>query len=162
METISQIVGGLIGSSCCAIQLILNALSIGCAGFAVLDPFRPAGLTLMTGSICYTLSKNIHQNNLWDKKSWASIIVSVSLAILPFVIDKINNPRLPSSEEVIEVEVDGIKCLACANSAHNAINSLPGVIDNSLNFEKKKDHNPLHEMCTFRTSNSGISARTRF
>ena len=40
---------GLLSSSCCALQLLLNALSFGCAGFnTVLGPLRPQLLALTT------------------------------------------------------------------------------------------------------------------
>ena len=38
---------GLLSSSCCALQLVLNAFSVGCAGFnTVLGPLRPYLLAL--------------------------------------------------------------------------------------------------------------------
>ena len=40
---------GLLSSSCCALQLLLNSLSFGCAGFnTVLGPLRPQLLALTT------------------------------------------------------------------------------------------------------------------
>jgi hypothetical protein len=33
-------IAGLLSSSCCVIQLGLNAMSLGCAGFSILTPYR--------------------------------------------------------------------------------------------------------------------------
>ena len=42
------VLGGLLCSSCCIVQLLLNSFSVGCAGFAVLTPYRSALLGLVT------------------------------------------------------------------------------------------------------------------
>ena len=42
---------GLLSSSCCLLQLLLNLMSVGCAGFnTVLGPLRPFFLALSFGS----------------------------------------------------------------------------------------------------------------
>ncbi|PNW85733.1 hypothetical protein CHLRE_03g207650v5 [Chlamydomonas reinhardtii] len=43
-----SLLGGLGASSCCVLQLALNAVGLGCAGFAVLTPYEPIfkGITL--------------------------------------------------------------------------------------------------------------------
>lgn len=40
-EVAAALAGGLLSSSCCIVQLAMNALSMGCAGFAVLKPWKP-------------------------------------------------------------------------------------------------------------------------
>ncbi|KAL6063341.1 Mercuric transport protein MerT [Balamuthia mandrillaris] len=46
------VVGGLLASSCCVVQLLLNALSFGCAGFnTVLEPYRPVLFWLAMGGL---------------------------------------------------------------------------------------------------------------
>ncbi|KAG0371166.1 hypothetical protein BC939DRAFT_161901 [Gamsiella multidivaricata] len=54
---ISAITVGLLSSSCCVIQLVLNAMSIGCAGFSVLTPLRPIFGTLSFLLMAYTTYK---------------------------------------------------------------------------------------------------------
>ena len=39
-ECACSVIGGLLCSSCCLVQLGLNSLSIGCAGFSTLTPYR--------------------------------------------------------------------------------------------------------------------------
>ncbi|KAF8975551.1 hypothetical protein BGZ46_009051 [Entomortierella lignicola] len=48
---------GLLSSSCCVIQLILNIFSIGCAGFSILTPFRPLFTSLSVLLIAFTFYK---------------------------------------------------------------------------------------------------------
>ena len=48
------VLGGLLCSSCCIVQLLLNSFSVGCAGFAVLTPYRSALLGVVT-------TKGIHR-----------------------------------------------------------------------------------------------------
>jgi hypothetical protein len=38
--SLGALTGGLLSSSCCVIQLVLNYTSIGCAGFSALTPYR--------------------------------------------------------------------------------------------------------------------------
>jgi hypothetical protein len=38
--SLGALTGGLLSSSCCGIQLVLNYTSIGCAGFSALTPYR--------------------------------------------------------------------------------------------------------------------------
>ena len=53
--TAAALVPAMLASSCCIPQLILNMFAFGCAGFAVLTPFRSAAAFKCTGnmlSIC--------------------------------------------------------------------------------------------------------------
>jgi hypothetical protein len=50
-KTILFSVGGLLSSSCCLIQLLINCLSLGCAGFSRLDPYRPIFLFSTFGAM---------------------------------------------------------------------------------------------------------------
>lgn len=45
------VLGGLLSSQCCVIQLALNAMSVGCAGFSALTPYRPAFLAATTAGL---------------------------------------------------------------------------------------------------------------
>lgn len=48
---------GLCNSSCCAAQLALNALGIGCAGFAVLDPYRPISIAISAILVLFRIQR---------------------------------------------------------------------------------------------------------
>ncbi len=45
------VLGGLLSSSCCVLQLALNAASLGCAGFSALTPYRPLFLAATAGGL---------------------------------------------------------------------------------------------------------------
>eukprot|EP01128_Nolandella_sp_AFSM9_P010935 TRINITY_DN7651_c0_g1_i1.p1 TRINITY_DN7651_c0_g1~~TRINITY_DN7651_c0_g1_i1.p1 ORF type:complete len:235 (-),score=70.22 TRINITY_DN7651_c0_g1_i1:192-854(-) len=134
----------LLGSSCCAIQLVLNYFSIGCAGFAVLDPYRPAFLSLSLGSFGSMLYFDRQRGKpVFSKRNLFSFILMVSLSVLPQVVNYVNNPSLEGLEEdeevvdVFSVDISGMNCLACANAVHNGINGIDGVKENQVAFESK-------------------------
>lgn len=54
------VLGGLLSSSCCVLQLLLNALSVGCAGFSALTPYRPLFLALTASSLGAAHWRNRH------------------------------------------------------------------------------------------------------
>ncbi|KAI8596601.1 hypothetical protein EDD21DRAFT_242654 [Dissophora ornata] len=54
---VSAAVLGLFSSSCCVVQLLLNAFSIGCAGFSILTPLRPVFAAFSLVVVAYTLLK---------------------------------------------------------------------------------------------------------
>ncbi|KAL5475889.1 hypothetical protein EMCRGX_G025766 [Ephydatia muelleri] len=56
---IMAVCGGLLASSCCVIQLVLNLFSFGCAGFnIVLQPYRPVLLSVVFGGLIYSFVKD--------------------------------------------------------------------------------------------------------
>ena len=77
---------GLLSSSCCALQLLLNALSMGCAGFnSILGPWRPTLLAwtclVQVGSWVVAWDRPYQ----WAPTATASVVV-LSLALLPEVL----------------------------------------------------------------------------
>ena len=77
---------GLLSSSCCALQLLLNAMSMGCAGFnTVLGPWRPTLLAwtcLVQGGSWVVAWDRPYQ---WMPTGTATVVV-MSLALLPEVL----------------------------------------------------------------------------
>lgn len=55
LGSFAAVLAGLLNSSCCVVQLILNWFSVGCAGFAILDPFRPIFLTASFGGFLLSI-----------------------------------------------------------------------------------------------------------
>ncbi|KAK9840601.1 hypothetical protein WJX81_003915 [Elliptochloris bilobata] len=72
------VLGGLLSSSCCVLQLFLNALSFGCAGFSLLTPYRPLFLALTAGSFGLA-----HWRNRNARQTLFALAVSASLALTP-------------------------------------------------------------------------------
>ena len=64
---------GLLASSCCIVQLVLNFFSIGCAGFnTMLQPYRPIILSLVFGGLTYSFIKDFllaSSSDICNKKS---------------------------------------------------------------------------------------------
>jgi uncharacterized phage infection (PIP) family protein YhgE len=55
MSWINGLLGGLLISSCCVIQLFLNLFGIGCAGLnTFLLPYRPLFISLTVISLTYS------------------------------------------------------------------------------------------------------------
>ena len=77
---------GLLASSCCALQLLLNAFSLGCAGFnTVLGPIRPTSLAITT--LVQASSWYVAWNRPWQwKPTIISSVVVISLAFFPEVL----------------------------------------------------------------------------
>eukprot|EP00571_Detonula_confervacea_P007741 CAMPEP_0172326768 /NCGR_PEP_ID=MMETSP1058-20130122/57525_1 /TAXON_ID=83371 /ORGANISM="Detonula confervacea, Strain CCMP 353" /LENGTH=233 /DNA_ID=CAMNT_0013043633 /DNA_START=354 /DNA_END=1055 /DNA_ORIENTATION=- len=77
---------GLLSSSCCAIQIVLNALSFGCAGFNnFLGPVRPTfvALTIVAQiSSWYVAYSYSTRRNQWRFTVMSSLL-SVVLTLLP-------------------------------------------------------------------------------
>ncbi len=124
------ILASLLGSSCCVIQLVLNALNIGCAGFALLDPYR--GLfTLLTIALLFWQGWRYGFSN-WKTMVISSLLLSspylvtalsqetaqvaVSTAFLPFTsffTIPIFNTKPTEQLSEFHIKVIGMKCEAC-------------------------------------------------
>jgi copper chaperone CopZ len=118
----------LLASACCLIQLALNLLAVGCAGFnTYLGPLRPYFLSLL-------IVTSIKQPSL----HWTSTLLRGSIALLPEVVDWVNRKysQLTTSrtrksqlnvQATMEVAIPTMGCVACINTIQGAIGKLPGV-----------------------------------
>eukprot|EP00527_Entomoneis_sp_CCMP2396_P004059 CAMPEP_0198151910 /NCGR_PEP_ID=MMETSP1443-20131203/57675_1 /TAXON_ID=186043 /ORGANISM="Entomoneis sp., Strain CCMP2396" /LENGTH=285 /DNA_ID=CAMNT_0043817757 /DNA_START=128 /DNA_END=985 /DNA_ORIENTATION=+ len=81
---------GLLSSSCCALQLLLNAMSLGCAGLnTVLGPLRPLFLALSISIqlaswyvVAFALSSSSSSTLSWVSTALSTIFVAL-LSFLP-------------------------------------------------------------------------------
>jgi len=70
---------------------------------------------------------------------WLSLLLSLFLVVSPYIVKYINNPSTPATaEEIIYLNVEGMKCLGCANAIHNVLNSVDGVVQNQVLLEEKQ------------------------
>ncbi|KAK9795948.1 hypothetical protein WJX73_002658 [Symbiochloris irregularis] len=74
--------GGLLASSCCVLQLVLNAFSVGCAGFSVLTPYRPVFAALTSASLAYT-----HHKYRDRRRTLLALALAFSLGSAPEIVD---------------------------------------------------------------------------
>ncbi|GAB5034364.1 Hypothetical protein NocV09_01801390 [Nannochloropsis oceanica] len=138
VELLAATVGGLLSSSCCAVQLVLNSISVGCAGFAVLDRFRPLFLFLTFSSLAYktvTYDIQLHKKPLRSLPTW---LVAVALASAPVLVRRLNRGELSMGSfnlasslhgttprpVMLRYRVRGMKCEACANGLKNALEAM--------------------------------------
>lgn len=86
-----------LASSCCWIQLLLNALKFGCAGFSILTPYRPLFLALTCISAILTVRR----------KSWIRSAIFLAVVFGIALMDQVIS--LPSSRE-IQMNETGLVC----------------------------------------------------
>lgn len=139
----------LLSSSCCAIQLALNAIAgIGCAGFnTTLGPLRPFFVSVMmiTTITSFSAHRQMYQ-----------VILSWAVALMPEFLHLINSRSATkelSCEEsskfpnknVIELDIEGMGCVACINK-----------IDRTL---KHSDHNIIEASSWLNEDTKGGKAK---
>ncbi|KAF9537625.1 hypothetical protein EC957_007852 [Mortierella hygrophila] len=72
---------GLLSSSCCLIQLALNLLSVGCAGFSVLTPYRPLFLVFSSLLVLVTIYKY-----RWSSRTALTLALVLTLTTTPEMV----------------------------------------------------------------------------
>lgn len=151
LELAAATVGGLLSSSCCTVQLVLNSLSLGCAGFAVLDKFRPVFLALTFSSLAYKTWRydiRMHRAPLRSLPTW---LIAAALASSPALVRAVNRrrglaalaeertpaiaePKTPAGP--LKFRVTGMKCEACGNGLRNALEAMGGGVKADVLFEE--------------------------
>lgn len=128
----------LMSSACCAIQLILNAIGVGCAGFnTVLGPLRPYFVSIL-------IFKSMKIHSMKQKMDVARFVGTWSLALLPEVVHFINNRRVSKRRMISNGELHGnskrllvnlniptMGCVACINKIDTTIQNFEHAIDGS-------------------------------
>mmetsp|Transcript_51197 Transcript_51197/g.153796 ORF Transcript_51197/g.153796 Transcript_51197/m.153796 type:complete len:297 (-) Transcript_51197:271-1161(-) len=145
---------GLLSSSCCALQLLLNALSFGCAGFnAVLGPIRPTSVAVTL--TVQALSWRVAWSRPWQWAPTASAsVVVLSLTFLPEVLSVSATlrgywrrrearggcgsedgaaDREPTSK-TLRFRVDNIGCAACVSAVTRVLEGIHFVEDFSVSL----------------------------
>ncbi|KAF9206143.1 hypothetical protein BGZ59_000109 [Podila verticillata] len=89
---LSALAIGLLSSSCCVVQLVLNAFSIGCAGFSVLTPLRPVFLAISFGLVLYTVAKY-----RFSARTFVTLLITLGLTIMPELVAVVNQSSGPHS-----------------------------------------------------------------
>jgi hypothetical protein len=93
-------------------------LSLGCAGFARLDAFRPFFLTLTVGAV---LSKRRGETL---RARCARLLAALVLAFLPDILHVVNQRHRGGStaaRPAVRLRVQGVKCEACAAGFKHAL-----------------------------------------
>jgi hypothetical protein len=133
------IVGGLLSSNCCALQLLLNYMGVGCAGFAILAPFRLLFLAASAALLVFTTP-----STLVIARSLQAVIFC-SLVLMPEIIglySRNGNPILLFSSDYhssylsLLLRVTGMKCAACGERARSLSLSAPCVRGSTVHWER--------------------------
>ena len=136
----------LLASACCALQLAINLVAGGCAGFnTVLGPVRPFSMGLLL-----VLSVFSNPNGFTSTASVKSLAVKWSIALLPeglhlfntFVLEATrqrNQSQLiisPSVRAHVELDIPTMGCVACINSIDKALMKSEHVLQASASLHK--------------------------
>lgn len=136
---------GLLGSSCCILQLGINGLSaaglvhLGCAGFnKLLGPIRHY-VRLFTYSWIITLwGYSLYVKKQIPRKVIRSTAIAIFLTFLPEILRIVGGPLMapPTTNfDTVELKIEGMGCEACENAVRSVIESSGGVISSSADFE---------------------------
>ena len=130
-------VAGLLSSSCCLLQVMLNSFSIGCAGFnTVLGPVRPYFMALAV-----TLQLLMWQAVIGDATplgpAITSTVLTICLTFLPEALSAaMQLSAAPPTENDLRLRVDGMGCTACSVKVKAALEAVDGVSSCTVVFEE--------------------------
>lgn len=151
---------GLLSSACCAIQIILNAFSMGCASFnTVLGPLRPmfVALTVMAQGVSwYTAFQNglfykAFTNDFEDENARKSLqmvvagsIVSLVMTIMPEIlawnsIKRQSVSKIETRDEdgiYLKFRIESMGCASCVSTVSKVLEACDGVLKHSISFEE--------------------------
>jgi len=131
----------LLSSSCCVIQLALNMLSVGCAGFnSILGPARPiflacalhARVLLRRAAVAAPgVDPRVRQMNVYGGA------LAVAVAFAPEAVALVAKLRRRRSSDVagaasLTLDLPSMGCVACVDAVSRAVRSVPGVVDASV------------------------------
>ncbi|CAF1146690.1 unnamed protein product [Rotaria sordida] len=134
---INGLIGGLLISSCCLIQLFLNLFGIGCAGLnTLLVPYRSLFISLTIISLTYSFFR-------YRPSKWHFTIVIIFTLILSFSPEllRIYNNQF-SRNNIIDDQVIithwkiiGMHCEACRSAVIQSLRKLDGVLSVDVDLE---------------------------
>lgn len=138
----------MLSSACCALQLILNLLSVGCAGFnTVLGPWRPTFMAVMILMQIFQWRLASERFDMVNRAIFSTALSAI-LAVLPellylknIVWKRAQNSSTSSSESanklaatgiaeprsVIVLKTEDMGCIACVDTVRNCVLQLPKV-----------------------------------
>jgi copper chaperone CopZ len=131
---------GLLSSSCCALQLVLNIFNFGCAGFnTYLGPVRPVFLAITV----------VLQLRMWELATpnlglpstpdhylpsiIASTVLASFLSVLPELTEWRNSRKASKQNESgaslgvvtdVVLSLEGLGCVACSSAVQGAVQSV--------------------------------------
>ncbi|KAJ3244095.1 hypothetical protein HDU78_011493 [Chytriomyces hyalinus] len=117
-------------------------MSIGCAGFALLDPLSPVFTSLTVVSLSLSLWRVRFRPN---RSIAATTALSLFLLYLPSLVDKYNKSNLSHLESTtpkctvsITWNIHGLKCLGCAARLKSHLDALDSIEAATVDFSQNE------------------------
>ena len=135
---------GLLSSACCLFQLILNAMSVGCAGFnTVLGPFRPYFLALAAVLQAWVWTIEIDAQSHGAPADESVVFGSLLCAVLSFLPEALSlwvarrgdDVTMSDDGAMLMLRVSGMGCSACTAKVQDALAAVPGVAAAAVDLE---------------------------
>ena len=127
---INGLVGGLLISSCCLIQLFLNLFGIGCAGLnTLLLPYRPLFISLTIISLTYSFFR--YRPSKWHFTTIVifTLFLSFSPELLRIYNNQFSGNDITDNEVLItHWKITGMHCEACRSAVIQSLRKLNGVL----------------------------------
>jgi copper chaperone CopZ len=137
MSWINGLVGGLLISSCCLIQLFLNLFGIGCAGLnTLLLPYRPLFISLTVISLTYSFFRYRPSKSHFSAVVICTLFLSFSPELLRIYNNQFSNNDLIDKEIfTTTLHVTGMHCEACRSAVIQSLRKLDGVLSVKVDLE---------------------------
>ncbi|CAF1019554.1 unnamed protein product [Rotaria sp. Silwood1] len=134
---INGLIGGLLISSCCLIQLVLNLFGIGCAGLnTLLLPYRPLFISLTIISLTYSFFR--YRPSKWHFTSVVifTLILSFSPELLRIYNNQFTRNDIIDNQVIItHWKIIGMHCEACRSAVIQSLKKLDGVLSINVDLE---------------------------
>ena len=167
---------GLLSSSCCALQLLFNVFSLGCAGFNTwLGPLRPLmlAITVSLQASMWRVALTGRGERLLLSAAGATALTA-SLSLLPELLHLHIHRHDASVERSAAAaaaaaaaagaemcfRVEGMGCTACSAKVQSTVEALPGVAGCSVQLEGGKAKVRLDEVAAVDARMAGALQRS--
>jgi copper chaperone CopZ len=137
---VPSFVAGMLGSSCCLIQILLNSLAVGCAGFNKVLGGRVRGpLRLLSCVWLAVLWQRALVRRRGRRDAALSTLLCLGLTLLPEALlysgsGRAMAPGLDGSERPVLLRVEGMGCEACESHVRAVIERSSGVVSSRVDF----------------------------
>ena len=186
---VGSVIAAVVASACCWLPLLLIAFGASAAGVsATFERYRPLMLgvtavllgagfylvyfrkeTCAPGEACAVPNPRLQRLN--RTMLWVATAAVVVFALFPkyaglFVDDASSLPAGESNAPTVLLEIQGMTCEACALHIQKELDTVPGVIGSSVNYDEKSATvmtdaaaPPSHEALIEAVQSAGYSAR---
>ena len=129
---------GLLSSSCCMLQVVLNFFSFGCAGFnTILGPLRPYFMALTAALQACVWRQTLAGRGAPLRSAMSGTLACAALTFLPELLHvwvhrgqllgHRRSRRGGAVPEALGLRVSGLGCTACTAKVQAAITAVDGV-----------------------------------